>query len=486
MYKWIEINASSDFEEIGKYVSKEYSPLHVAQRLASGISSAVKAILVEPSYVDKDYRSTYYHFYAKMGQRYRPDCVRLHLFDETVTFDSKALVLQCADSRLSDHYFGFMVLRPTGVATIGRSVVSPDIRSGAGGMLIQAKHKIHLLGEKLEVFGFPSMDQHIDISVCAHAACWSILRHYSERYSSTREFLTHDITRMAHEFNPGGLVPSKGLQVSHAERVFQEAGTFPVVVSKDVTPGTAPDLMFYRQLIAYVESGFPLFAAMHSRAHAIAIIGYERTPPQNFLPNAQRHGWDEVGALIAIDDNHLPYLSVPAKPTGSSYSAEDIDAFIVPLPEKVFYPADAVDGIVPILWKFSGLLGLPAAEDTVVRYFITTSSALRHFMRGRSSEFDPRLLVSVMMLPMAQFVWVIEIASKADWASGNISARAVLDATASLREALPLWLFHSRKAAVLFDRSVVGADISGALKFTGLEQNAFSRMEQNLRPIQKK
>jgi len=68
------------------------------------------------------------------------------------------------------------------------------------------------------------MDQHRDISVCAHAACWSLLRHYSERYNSYREFLTHDITLMAQEFNPGGLVPSKGLEISHAERVFQSAG----------------------------------------------------------------------------------------------------------------------------------------------------------------------------------------------------------------------------------------------------------------------
>src|SRR5215831_15629880 len=93
--------------------------------------------------------------------------------------------------------------------------------------------------------GFPSMDQHVDISVCAHAACWSILRHYSERYNSYQEFLTHDITLMAHQYDPGGLVPSKGLQVSHAERVFQEAGTFPIHVTKDPH---AVDPSFYRQL----------------------------------------------------------------------------------------------------------------------------------------------------------------------------------------------------------------------------------------------
>jgi hypothetical protein len=76
-----------------------------------------------------------------------------------------------------------MVLRPTGIATIGRSVLSPDIRKGASGFIITALHKVQLLGYELEVQGFPSMDQHIDISVCAHAACWSILRHYSVHYN---------------------------------------------------------------------------------------------------------------------------------------------------------------------------------------------------------------------------------------------------------------------------------------------------------------
>ena len=84
---------------------------------------------------------------------------------------------------------------------------------------------------------------------------------------------------------------------------------------------------------------------------------------------------------------------------------------------------------------------------------------------------------------MAQFVWVIEIASRKDWASGNISARAVVDATASYREPLPLWLFHSKTGALMFDRNVVGGGASGSLKFAGLGANAFTRMDQNLRPI---
>ena len=170
MYKWINITTNADYELLTGLIDSEFSPKEVASRLAERISTAVKGVLVEYNYVDKDYRSTYYHFYAKKGQRYRSDCVRLHFFDGAAQFDDKNYALTPANGSLGDHYFGYMVLRPTGIATVGRSLLSPDI-SRAKGRVMQAAHKVHVLGERLEVNGFPSMDQHNDISVCAHAAC---------------------------------------------------------------------------------------------------------------------------------------------------------------------------------------------------------------------------------------------------------------------------------------------------------------------------
>jgi hypothetical protein len=484
MYTWIAINSAADLDALLTEISAEYDPQGVIKKLNTGLSGAVKAILVEHNYIDKDYRSTYYNFYAKKGQHYRADCVRLHFFDETVTFDASALKLGGhREENLRFHYFGYIILRPTGIATIGRSVVSPDVRTGASGYIISASHKVHLLGYKLTVQGFPSMDQHIDIAVCAHAACWSILRHYSECYSVYREFLTHDITMMAQQFDPGGLVPSKGLEVSHAERVFQQAGTFPVHVVR----ADEDDVAFYRQLHAYVESGFPLFAAMHERRHAIAVVGYEwRTPTP--AVTEMRYAWDEVKSLVVVDDNQLPYLSIPMQ-GGPVYSAEDIDAFIVALPEKIFYPADAVDRLSPTLFRLGALLGgLPSKDETIIRYFITTGSALRRFIRNRESEFDPKLVELIMTLPFAQFVWIVEIATADDWANGGISARAVLDATASLREVMPFWLFHNRKQALVFDRSTVGGGAAGIrrLDLAGMDQTALTRWDQNLRPTQRK
>ncbi len=487
MYTWISLSSTADLAQLEKHISPEYDPARVAKKLAAGISNAVKAVLIERNYVDKDYRSTYYNFYAKKGQRYRPDCVRLHFFDGTVTFDEKTLKLaSSADNRLTDHYFGYMVLRPTAISTIGRSVVSPDVRSGATRFIITGNHKVHLLGYRLEVQGFPSMDQHVDISVCAHAACWSILRHYSERYTVYREFLTHDITMMAHEFNPGGLVPSRGLQMSHAERVFQEAGTFPMTIARDKS-GTS-DLSFYRQLSAYVESGFPLFAAMSTRRHAVAVVGYEWKPPVKTAISGLRYTWDEVQSLAVIDDNYLPYLSIPVN-GGTPYSAQEVDAFIVALPEKVFYPADAVDRLAPALFSLGAVVGLPPKDKTIIRYFITTCSALRRFVRDKESEFDPKLLETIMTLPFAQFVWIVEFATEDEWALGKVQARAVIDATASLLEVMPLWLLHSRTQALVFDRRTVALDLQtgmGGLQLSDMGHTGFTRMDQNLRPTQTK
>lgn len=168
MYVWMPLASATDLAKLDQHVSPEYAPATVAKKLAADLSEAVKGVLIEHNYIDKDYRSTYYHFYAKKGQRYRPDCVRLHFFDETVAFEEKGLRLFSRnDPRLTDHYFGFMVLRPTGVATIGRSVLSPDVRRGASRYIITADHKVHLLGHRLTIRGFPSMDQHKDIAVCA-------------------------------------------------------------------------------------------------------------------------------------------------------------------------------------------------------------------------------------------------------------------------------------------------------------------------------
>ena len=171
-YDWLEIRAPNDYQQLTQLLDSEFAPETVSEQLQNQITDKVKFVLLEHDYVDKDYRSTFYNFYAKKGRRYRDDCVRLHFFPRGVKFDKAFTDLTYPDGLLADQYYGYIVLRPTLVATLGRSILSPRIRVGARGKIIQARHHVHVLGHRLFVRGFPSMAQHTDIAVCAHVSCW--------------------------------------------------------------------------------------------------------------------------------------------------------------------------------------------------------------------------------------------------------------------------------------------------------------------------
>lgn len=492
-YLWVDIGQRSDFDALIKLIDSEYAPAEVVAELKSSIRPAVRGVLVETGYLDKDYRSTFYKHYAKKGRVYRDDCVRLHFFAEGISFDPDTTDIKSAQGKVNEgQYYGFIVLRPTLVATIGRSILSPDIRQGARGTAIQAKHKVHILGHTLTVWGFPSMAQHIDISVCAHVSCWSILRHYSERFPQHRELLLHDITMMASQFDPGGVTPGLGLDIGEAERVFQAAGTFPLIVAK--TKKT--DDRFYAQMLAYLESGFPLFIALDIKGegHAVVAAGYSWTVPPKPPPYLISHAWEQIESVLAVDDNLLPYGCIPVDPVTSppstvpapSYVAMDFFAFIVALPEKIFYPAVAVDTytedvLYPLL--AAELKGLPAPDVMLRRYFVTTVSRLRDFARHQS-DLGTELVNILMRLNTAQFVWVVEYASDEQWKNGHIAARAILDATASPRDPVPIWLAHDQESALMFDRNKPDLDFT-ALNLDRAQDAPLGRMELNLRQVRK-
>ena len=484
-YDWIDIRASEDYDGLLDVLDAEFDPKSIAERLKSQVTTAAKGVLVEHGYVDKDYRSTFYNFYTKKGRQYRADCVRLHFFDGLVQYDKARTDINSPDGRPEDHYFGYIVLRPTIVATLGRSVLSPNIRMGARGRAIQSVHKVNLLGHQLTVWGFPSMAQHVDIAVCAHVSCWAILRYFSETFPQYREYLVHDITQLVAPFDPGGLVPSLGFNVDGAERVFQSAGCFPLVVGKRKS---SPDEAFYSQLLAYLESGFPLFVAMYGEEHAIVAVGYRWRQPAALPGSSSQHVWSQVESLLAVDDNLLPYSTVPLSSTGtptpsSNYTADSFDAFVVALPDKIYYPADAIEvfskRVESVVVRMCG----PQQEPLQLRrYFITTISRLREDAREHRSQLGDTLVGLMMHLDTAQFVWVVEYSSVGQWQNGHVAARVIVDATASHWERFPIWLMHDGEVAYVFDRSSAETYPTAiSLARTGLEP--LPRIELNLRPV---
>lgn len=486
-YDWIDLGTDGGYDRLRRTLDPEFDPERIVGHLEDQLTTAAKGVLVEHGYVDKDYRSTFYNFYAKKGRFYRSDCVRLHFFDETVRYDEARWNIACRDGRLRDHYFGYIVLRPTIVATLGRSLLSPDIRKGARGRAIQSEHVVNLLGHRLSVWGFPSMAQHVDIAVCAHVSCWAILRYYSEAFSQHREYLIHDITKLVTPFDPGGLLPSLGFSVLEAERVFQAAGCFPLLVGRPRCPTSSSDMAFFSQLLAYLESGFPLFVELESEAHAVVVVGHNWKQIAAWPPAAASHVWTEVETLMAIDDNLLPYATVPLASHGATsgsptYTADSFTSFIVALPEKIYYPADAVEVLSRTVKRaFEGVRGPDKEPLELQRYFITTIANLRKHAREDQTYLGDTLTGLMMHLDTAQFVWVIEYASVAQWNERKVAARAIVDATASPLDPVPYWVIHDEEVAHVFDRSSAEANpTSIALDRGG---GPLPRIELNLRPV---
>ncbi len=487
-YDWIDLDSDGGYDRLRQTLDPEFGPERIVPHLEEQLTTAAKGVLVEHGYVDKDYRSTFYNFYAKKGRLYQPDCVRLHFFDETVRYDEVSANIVCHDHRPCDHYFGYIVLRPTLVATLGRSLLSPDIRKGARGSAIQSVHFANLLGHRLPVWGFPSMAQHVDIAVCAHVSCWAILRYYSETFSQHREYLIHDITKLAAPFDPGGLLPSLGFSVLEAERVFQAAGCFPLLVGRPEPSSSASDLAFFSQLLAYLESGFPLFVEIESKAHAVVVVGHNWKQPAESPPALASHGWTQVETLMTIDDNLLPYATVPLDSTGTTsaspgYTADLFTSFIVALPEKICYPADAIEVYSRTLKGVLERARRPNQEALELqRYFITTIARLREHAREHQTFLGDNLVDLIMHLDTAQFVWIIEYGSVAQWNEKKVAARAIVDATASPRDLEPIWLLHDEEVAHVFDRSSAETNnpMSIALDRGG---GPLPRIELNLRPV---
>jgi len=492
MYVWINIEKPEDYDallNVGPSSDLNFAAVYelkeVARKLKTTLRPRVRKLLIELSYVDKDYRSTFYHFYAKKGRQYRGNSVRIHLFGATVSFDADHLILsRPGHDNPSDDYFGFITLRPTYKFTVGRSVVRPDAIEGAAGLALMSSYRVHVLGHELLAVGFPWMEQHSDIAVCAHVACWSILRHYANQVRKYREFLTHDITRLAQAFDPGGLLPSLGLYVEHAERIFSEAGTYPLVISMPKDPTKQERKDFHRQLFAYLDSGFPLYVVIKDDPadHAVAAIGYRSNNSAVIPQTGIAYAADMIEALILSDDNHMPYRDLRWKTfPGQSYRLDDVIAFIAPLPDKVFLPAEHVENLVPYILNDLPLDELPDQDDLVLRYFVTTAALIHKQMREAPSQFDPELINEIMQLPMAQYVWVMEFARKKDWPNSHISGRAIIDATAGVYEEDALWAIYDRKTALLFDRR--GGGDPKTLSLNTPASAPYAKMIPNLDPI---
>jgi hypothetical protein len=460
MHKLIRLTGPNSFLEIAAVLQRDYQPTAVVDFLNRTLSDSVEALLLEFLYIDKDYRSTYYNFYAKKGLRYDPFCVRIHCFRHSPVLGNDLVLMHAKghgyEQQLNDEYLGFIVVRPLPRTPIGRTLLDPRAIRGFTGNVIRSNNVVHVLGRRVQVRAYPYMQQHTDISVCAHVACWSVLRHYSQRFPQHAEYLTHDITMMASPDDPGGLVPSRGLQIENARSIFSRGGTYPDMYVRERKKSDAD---FFRSLFSYVASGFPVFAAMSKKGHAITVIGYgmEESRRPSLIPDQGRfrYVWDYSTKLVVMDDNHAPYRTIGLNRSADiDYAIRDIDAFIVALPEKIYLSAEAVREHIQNLLLRPGVFDFPKPNQIVIRTLLTTSSAFKSHLVQHRSELSQTFFMACMELSMPQFIWIAELCDPNWRKSRTCNLRLILDATANAKEPVPYFVVQDKNKAMTYDRGV--------------------------------
>lgn len=455
----IQLADSADWDELPALCQNLMTTGALAQ-VRDYLSSSAKSIVVERDYIDKDYRDTFSNFYSKKFAEYPSRTIRLHFF--------RCVLEPEAMWSLKDYegdYIGSMVIRPTRINAVGRTLLDPGKIQSKRGAMCLAEYKVNLLGSQLSVSAFPYLSQDTDVTVCAHASCWMVFRYFSERYPRYAEVWPYEITQLTTDYSHGRLVPSGGLTVGQIAEIFSRYGFFPLVYFRDSFESLyAHDKEFFdRLLYHYVESGIPVVACLLDKQHALTVFGhvsdYSRTLPVGDYVDS--YGY--VTGFVVNDDNHLPYQVLPQSnsvgpqhPDG--YTISDIGAFVVPLYEKMHLFAEHIEKWTRFILS-SHHIGLAATgssllpKDIVLRIFLTNSTSYKRISRSERNPPLPHGLEKFYVFrSMPHFIWVAELSTRDSYPKGHILGEIIWDSTASGHDIYSFTSIHYPDLLVINDR----------------------------------
>lgn len=419
------------------------------------LEGAAETVILEKSYVDADYRDTYYNFFSRKFAEYPSKTIRANFFACKI---SPQMLFKL--DRYQEQYIGFSVLRPNRVAPIGRTILDPNKLPFVSGHVCMAEYPVHILGSELTAKGFPYMSQDTDVTVCAHAACWMIFRYFSQRYRRYAEKWPYEVTQLTKDISTGRLVPSKGLTAYQVTEMFSNFGFSPEIYIREHHGG-----LFEKLLYIYIESGLPVVAALSNHSHAITIIGHVSDFAKQSIPTPASSDIYLKG-LIANDDNFMPYHAIRKNhPVSAGYwsrfNVDEIDTFIVPLYEKIHLSAEHVVELSRAI-LINDILGINSQsqllkyEDLVTRTFLTSSKSFKKMRRMQPLPFGISNVYCEMAMP--KFIWVCEFSPPELFKEGKIAGEILFDATANQHDILAFLAIHYPDFLLLNNRDFLTDD----------------------------
>jgi hypothetical protein len=432
----VTFEATKDWADLHRVASPDLDRTGLAKLIAA-LSTTAKCVAIEREYIDKDYRDTFSHFHSKRFSTPNSRCLRLHFFDQPITRASlkEASLDDGKNAALNKSYLGYSVIRPTKPNCIGRTLLTPASRGSASAYASLCREKVSILGTELEIAGFPFISQDSDVTVCAESALWMILRYFSNRYHLYPEIYPFQVVNLTRDYSLGRLVPSGGLYIWQMAEALRSIGRPPLIYTRQVFGKSFEHLLY-----TYIESGIPVLTGV--KGHVVVAYGHRSSFTANLPGSETIYSSQFNDAFVINDDNHVPYQLVQrtagAGAQASKYTFKEILDFIVPMPEKVFLPAEDFQTVVTAILQSSefGYKVLSSSlKDSrlVLRLFLTTGKSFKRCLGGRKMGHT---VVEDMYrnIPLPHFVWVCEISNIDAFGRHEVCGEILWDATRNARE----------------------------------------------------
>jgi hypothetical protein len=328
---------------------------------------AAKTIVIEDSYINKDYLHDYASYYAFCFEEYPKFCKRVHFFDSEFTEqDFKNIVLSTEDnSSFWKHYLGFIVVKPIPVTVLGYTILKiypnsqdSDNRSFWG----VRDYTIHLYGNEITIKSLAFQEQDSVLAACATTSIWSMLNKAAADFHTILKS-PNQITKDAGNASTDGsrLFPNKGLDIIQISQAILNSGLVSEIKHPDyIVENDQEEIIarfvshrYLKKLLnAYSPIGIPIILVISvpnggsHGLHAITVSGFKQNTPVILEPR-EEISWlsDNITKFYAHDDQWGPFARV---------EFADDDAGIITewtLKDKDLHYTYVTDVIVPVYPK---------------------------------------------------------------------------------------------------------------------------------------
>jgi hypothetical protein len=279
----------------------------------------VETLLVEHSYVDRDFLEDYSAYYVRCFKEYPRFCTRIHFFATQFDDTRFGTALEQPDDdfvdELRDAYNGFLVVKPLPETVVGRTCIATYGDDGERRHYPTTRRcKAQLFGIDLEVESLPFQEQDTAVARCATSALWSIFQATAKQFQHSIPTPV-EITKAATARAAIRALPNRGLTAHEIASAIKWVGLEPLIVSaKD------PDVL-RRTAYAYLRAGIPSYlnfelidinAEPHvvMGRHGVAVTGYS-LPPDVDGGDAEFHlRAEHINKLYVHDDGVGPFARI--------------------------------------------------------------------------------------------------------------------------------------------------------------------------------